>query len=94
MPFDFSSRPSHFPLQTHPPSLSPPSIHIHTFSPHSCNSDKSGFLEKAASYGVMPSTAFVDVQFIIQTTWCAVSPHNDLGRPLECSKAQICSIIV
>ena len=59
MPLDPSSIPSH-----HPPNLLPPSIFTHTFSPHSWTSLKLGFFANAASYGVIPFMAFIDVLFI------------------------------
>src|SRR6266704_2277029 len=94
MPLLCSSTPNHFPLLTLPPSLFPSSTQTNTLSPHSRTSVKLGFLPKAASKGVLPSTALVEVLFINHTTWRTASPHKYLGKPLACSRARMCSSMV
>jgi len=94
LPFETRGWHIYLPICTWPPSLSPPSIHIQIFLPHSRTFCRSGFLPKTALYGIIPLTALVVIQFINQMTWWAASPHKNFGRLLACRRAWICLTIM
>src|ERR1700678_4783838 len=73
--------PNQHPSRTLPPSFVPPSILTYVFSPHSRRPLRLGFFPKAASYGVIPTTALVVVLLSNHTTCRPASAHKFFGNP-------------
>src|ERR1700678_4587205 len=86
--------PNQHPSRTLPPSFVPPSILTYVFSPHSRRPLRLGFFPKAASYGVIPTTALVVVLLSNHTTCRPASAHKFFGNPLACNNARMRSAIV
>ncbi len=72
-------------------SLDPSGLCTNTGKPHVWRADRSSGQLYRALKGVLLLSECIAVWFFNQVACLSASPHNDLGRPLVCMKAQICS---